>query len=147
MKKCLMLGTACVAVALLSGCASVVSDNHTHVTITSDIPATVRVMDYHGKVYNDGGKTPITITLPNATPLLNAAEFWLEFSPVDNPKNKNKFHIKAGTNPWFWGNFLFIHPVPVVIGFIIDGTSEARYCFEKNYHFNLTPLKKAENAE
>ena len=124
------------AVLLLHGCASMVNGNSTDVLITTNKPARIIIRDYLDKPYHEG-ETPLKITLPHRSINSQSSEFWLYFSEKNNPQNKKKFFIKARNSGWFWGNFLFIHPFAVIWGFCIDFDSDARYCFEDKYHFDI----------
>ena len=141
MKKNITFAMAIISAIILTGCASAINGNQTEVTITTDVPAQVAMYDYANKLYHEG-ETPLTISLPHRSINTKASEFWLHFTEKDDPKNNKKFFIKANTCGWFFGNLLFIHPIPVIIGFCVDLDSDSRYCFDKTYHFDLKPKTK-----
>ena len=135
--KNLIMFMCCIAAAVtMTGCASFVNGNQTDVIIETNKPAKLVMYDYLGKPYHEA-ETPVKISLPHRTVTSAASEFWLHFTEKANPENKQKFFIKAQRSYWFWGNLLFIHPLPVIIGFIVDMGSDGRYVFNDRYKFDI----------
>lgn len=137
--KNVMLFFAAALALILSGCASVINGNQTLVEISTNTPAHITILDYLRKPYHSG-ESPLKINLPHRTITARAAEFWVICTPKNEKYKKKEFFIKAKTSLWFLGNLLFIHPLPVIIGFSIDLSSDGRYCFDDKYEFKI-PLK------
>ena len=134
-KKMLFCGAACAVVSLLSGCATMFSNNTTTATIDADTPANVMVFA-RNKNKIASGPAPLEVTLTAADSL---EKYYARIQEIANPDNIQEFSIAPRINGVVWANLLLIPCPPLcVAGFIIDIASGAGYCFEDDYTYKIT---------
>jgi hypothetical protein len=118
----------------LSGCASIVSDSTSTVTLTS-IPdrADFAVINQRGKVVHSG-TTPATVTLKTAAGYFKGEKYQLKlqkegYGPQSAP-------LYADVNNWYWGNFLFGGPIGLLV---VDPLTGAMWSLPESKTVVLTP--------
>ena len=123
-------------IALLSGCASIVSDSKKTVTITS-LPsqAEFMIVDHNGKAIHNG-VTPTTVTLKSDAEYFKGEKYTIKFQkegfgPQSSPLN-------AKLNPWYWGNILFGYPIGM---FIVDPITGAMWTLPESKSVVLAPTR------
>lgn len=105
-----------LAIALSTGCASIVSKDRYPISILSN-PADCDFTVYNSskvKIYT--GKTPTQITLPASSGYFESATYYLEF---EKPGYSDTFEVINSTiDPWYYGNLLYLPfgLVPTLIG-------------------------------
>ena len=134
-----------LVLVFFSGCASIMSGNQTRVTIKTDAPAKITVLDAQNRTIRKGN-SPLRVSLRTSTPVRTLdtvdnlpAEYFIKVQSLSDLKNVEEFKISANINPWVWGNVAFLFPFGwMALG--IDYKSGAAWRFEDNYEFNLRKI-------
>jgi hypothetical protein len=122
-------------VLLCSGCATIISGNQNQVTIKTDVPAEIIIVDKYTKNIVATGNSPMTLMLKTyagggAGPK-GAASYAVLLSNSEG--YGHFFNIDANINPWIWGNTV------IFFGYGFDEISGAAYKLEKEYFFKMPP--------
>ena len=130
MKKILLVTVTCLCMVLVTGCASVISDNNYDVKISTNAPkATVTVRKLSTGVVLSQGKAPLVVYLKPGDGFLTSASYQVEVKD-DATREKQTQIINARFNGWFLGNFIF----GGIIGMAVDGATGAMYYLDKQYY-------------
>jgi len=123
-----------LAITLLSGCASVVTDSAHPVTISS-LPSNVdfAVVNQEGKTVHTG-KTPATVTLKSDAGYFKGEKYTLKFQKEGFGTQSTP--LNAQLNHWYWGNLIFL---PVLGHLIIDPLTGAMWSLPKSKSVVLVP--------
>lgn len=113
-------------ICLLSGCASIVSDNKS-VTYLETVPEACKC-ELHGQDFKRVVNTPNSISLPS-----EAAPITIACSAPGYKRTTATLDTKA--DGWIWGNILF----GGVIGAVIDGAKGSGFKFPPKYSLVLEP--------
>jgi len=126
--------TIALAIAMLSGCASIVNHSPNPVTITS-FPdrADFIVVNQKGKTIHSG-TTPATITLKPDAGYFRGENYSLKFQkdgfgPQNTPLNAN-------LNGWYWGNLFFGGVIGMLI---VDPLTGAMWVMPESKSVYLVP--------
>lgn len=104
MKKAALVSALAGAV-VVSGCATIVSDDTYPVTINSNPPgAQVTVKNRDGMDVHKG-TTPVTLVLPADNGFFSSGKYTLEFSKEGHHPAITNFN--AELDPWYFGNIIF----------------------------------------
>lgn len=137
--------TSLACIALMCGCASIVSKSQYPVSITSQPSgADIVVQDDAGKTYLNG-KTPTTVTLAAGAGYFKGKNYTVTFAKPGYAKHTAE--IKRGVDGWYIaGNFVF----GGLIGWlIVDPATGAMWTLPKEVTATLSPetsmIQKVEN--
>jgi len=124
------------AVYLLSGCASIISDNKWPVTIHSNPSGAIcTVINQKNGMEIQKGRTPMTVTLSSKAGFFQPANYQFRFD--QDGYNSATTSLSAGMNPWYIGNIAF----GGLIGFlIVDPATGSMWKLNDAVHGNLSPL-------
>ena len=130
----LLLAMGCIA--MISGCASIVSKSQYPVTITTNAPdANIYVRNADSGLIIQEGKNPLMVTLPASKAFLTPATYQCEVKLKDTKQYRA---ISANIDPWFMGNFFF----GGLIGLAIDGASGAAFKLDDSYYIHFSEYDK-----
>ncbi|MGQ7956478.1 hypothetical protein ACUTAF_01945 [Pseudomonas sp. SP16.1] len=126
------------AVVLLSGCASIFSEQTYPVQITSEPPrASIEIRDEDGNVvYN--GSTPATVKLASSAGYFDGERYTVTFRKPGF--DDEQFVIDSGVDGWYWGNIL----LGGVLGMlIIDPATGAMFNLPRKAAATMKPTVEA----
>ena len=116
---------------LITGCASLVSDNTYEVSIVSEpTDASFTITDGEGKLVAEG-VTPAIVPLDSFVGYLRRASYAVTYSHADYPDKTEQ--LKATLSPFFFFNY----PFGAVIGFFIDPFTGAMFNLPKERRGDL----------
>lgn len=126
---------AAIALSLLSGCASILSEETYPVQVTSaPSGAKFEVKDQDGTVvYN--GVTPAQLKLAAGEGYFDGAEYLFTFRKPGYADSQ--FLLNSGVDGWYWGNILFGGVLGMLI---IDPATGAMFDLPKSASASLAPL-------
>ena len=133
MKKS-MLALA-LAASMLSGCATIVGDTTTPVTVASEpAGATYEVRDSTGLVVHRG-VTPSMVTLKTGAGYFRSAKYSVLLRKEGY--GDQTVPLEGNVSGWYWGNFVF----GGIIGmFVVDPLTGAMFKLPDATHATLSPL-------
>ncbi|MDD2725663.1 MAG: hypothetical protein PHH59_16835 [Methylovulum sp.] len=122
------------AIALLSGCASIVTDS-AHPVAISSLPSNAEfaVVNQQGKTVHSG-KTPATVTLKSDAGYFKGEKYTLKFQKEGYGTQSTP--LNAHLNGWYWGNLLFL---PVIGHLIVDPLTGAMWALPESKPVVLVP--------
>lgn len=132
---------ALLAVSMLSGCASMFSDEAYPVQVTSaPSGANFEVKDQDGVVVHNG-MTPATLKLSAGEGYFDGASYLFTFRKAGYADSQ--FLLNSGVDGWYWGNILFGGVLGMLI---IDPATGAMFDLPKTASASLSPLPAEPSA-
>lgn len=131
------------ALAILSGCASIVSDSQYPVSvITTPAGATFEVRNRAGDVIHSG-TTPGSVTLKSGAGYFKGETYTIAFRKEGFADQQTT--LNSSLDGWYWGNIVF----GGLIGMLaVDPATGAMYKLPENTATSLTPVTAdAKNAD
>ena len=123
-----------VAIVLLSGCASIVSQQNYPVTLdTRPSGMQVELSNRDGEVLVRG-ETPVRLNLDASRGYFSSASY--TFRTIGAPGGEQVMQIQGKLDGWYFGNLLFGGLIGMVI---VDPITGAMYRLEKSYILDCTP--------
>ena len=123
------------ALAILSGCASIVSDSQYPVSvITTPAGATFEVRNRAGNVIHSG-TTPGSVTLKSGAGYFKGETYTIAFRKEGFADQQTT--LNSSLDGWYWGNIIF----GGLIGMLaVDPATGAMYKLPENTATSLTPV-------
>ncbi|MFZ2450022.1 MAG: hypothetical protein WAW36_05840 [Methylovulum miyakonense] len=123
-----------LAIASLTGCASIVTDS-THPTSITSLPdrADFVVINQQGKTVHSG-KTPATVTLKPDAGYFKGEKYTLKFQKEGY--GTQTAPLNSHLNNWYWGNLLFGWGLGM---FVIDPLTGAMWTLPESKPVVLVP--------
>lgn len=123
------------ALAILSGCASIVSDSQYPVSvITTPAGATFEIRNRAGNVIHSG-TTPGSVTLKSGAGYFKGETYTIAFRKEGFADQQTT--LNSSLDGWYWGNIIF----GGLIGMLaVDPATGAMYKLPENTDTSLTPV-------
>ena len=133
MKK--LFAATALSASMLSGCATIVGDTTTPVTVASEPSgATYEVRDSTGLMVHKG-VTPSMVTLKTGAGYFRSAKYSVLLRKEGYADQT--VPLEGNVSGWYWGNFVF----GGIIGmFVVDPLTGAMFKLPDATHATLTPL-------
>jgi hypothetical protein len=132
MKKLTFASTLAVICILISGCASIVDGRPKAVEINSD-PSGAKFTIYNKAGHQvDSETTPAKVRLSRSAGFFQGEQYRVVF---ESPGYySGEIPLKAGVNPWYFGNIAFGGLIGLLI---VDPATGAMYTFKSKVNCNL----------
>jgi hypothetical protein len=132
---------AFIPLIVLTGCASIVSKSNWPVSIKSDPPgAEVTISDESGREIHQG-VTPMTVKLKSDGGFFVPGDYLINVRLAGYGNDRGV--IKAGLNPWYFGNIIFGGVIGLVV---VDPATGAMWKLPGEYNVHLSTAVSASSS-
>ena len=137
LKKLFLLICFSISIAVLTGCASIVSRSEYPVVITTNAHrATVVVREPSSGIVLGKGPTPFYTKLKAGAGFFESAYYLCEV--IDDKNKKQVRSINSRLDSWFLGNFI----LGGVIGMAVDGITGAMFKLDEHVYVHFSEYDK-----